>query len=99
MLKIYLWRNPFLKCRPTTCDFTKKTGGLITEESIKLSKFDEVPNTMSKVKGGCFLYWIKIGDNMNENNIWIKTPPRQFSILINDLAETLKRTVLTEQTH
>ena len=36
---------------------------------------------------------------MNENNIWIKTPPRQFSILINDLAETLKRTVLTEQTH
>ena len=57
---------------------------------------------MSKVIGGCFLYWIKIADNMNEKktaDIWIKTPPRQFSTLINDFAETLKRTVLTEQTH
>ena len=57
---------------------------------------------MSKVIGGCFLYWIKIADNMNEKktaDIWIKTPPRQFSTLINDFAETLKRTVLTEQIH
>ena len=28
-----------------------------------------------------------------------KTPPRQFLILISDLAETVKRTVNTEQTH
>ena len=36
---------------------------------------------------------------MNEKtaDIWMKTPPRQFSILINDLAETVKRPVLTEQ--
>ena len=100
-LKIYLWRNPFLGCRTTIYNFTKKTGGLINKKSIKLCKFDRVPNIMSKVIGGCFLYWIKIADNMNEKTavIWIKTPPRQFSILVNDLAETLKRTVLTEQTH
>ena len=33
-----------------------------------MSKFDDVPNIMSKVIGGCFLYWIKIADNMNEKN-------------------------------
>ena len=101
ILKIYLWRNPFLGCRPTTCNFTEKTGGLIEKKSIKLSTFEEVPSIVSKVIGGCLLYWIKIADNMNEKTavIWIKIPPRQFSILVNDLAETLKRTVLTEQTH
>ena len=30
-------------------------------------------------------------------DIWTKTPPRQFSILNNDLAETFKSSVLTEQ--
>ena len=81
--------------------FLGKTGVLINKKSIKLSKSNEVPNIKSKVIGGCFLYWIKIADNMNEKkaDIWIKAPPRQFSILINDLAEALKKTVLTKQTH
>ena len=67
-LKIYLWRNPFLGCRTTIYNFTKKTGRLINKKSIKLCKFDRVPNIMSKVIGGCFLYWIKTADNMNEKN-------------------------------
>ena len=46
---------------------------------------------MSKVVGCCFLYLINIADIMSEKtDIWSKTPPRQFSVFINDLAETLK---------
>ena len=45
-----------------------------------MSKFDEVPNIMSKVVGGCFLYWIKIADNMSEKtaDIWTKSLKRTF---------------------
>ena len=53
---------------PTTCNLTKKTGRLMNKKSIKLSKFVIVPNIISKFVGGCFLYWIKIADNMNEKN-------------------------------
>ena len=55
ILKIYVWRYLFLGCRPTTSNFTKKAGGLINKKFIKLSKFGEVPNIMSKVIGGCFI--------------------------------------------
>ena len=34
-----------------------------------MSKLDEVPKIMSKVIGGCFLYWITIADNKNKKNI------------------------------
>ena len=73
-------------------------GGLINKKTIKLSKFDKVPDIISKVAGGCFLSLIKIADNMNKKTacMWIKIPPRLFLILISDLAETLQRTVLTE---
>ena len=66
-------------------------GCKLNKKSIKLSKFDKVPNIMSKVVGDCFLCWIKIANNLNEKiaDIWMKTIPRQFSILINDLTETL----------
>ena len=76
ILKIYLSKNPFLGCRPTTCNFTKKTregggwggGGVINKKSIKFSEFDKVPNIVSKVICGCFFYWIKKAGNMNEKN-------------------------------
>ena len=74
----------------TTCNFTKKTEGIINKKFINLAKFDEVSSIMSKDIDDCFLYLIKIADIMNEKN-------QQFSILINDL--TLKRTFLVEQTH
>ena len=54
-----------------------ETGG-INKKSIKLSKLDEVQNIIFKVLGGCFLYRIKIADNMSEKTAdkRTKTPPR-----------------------
>ena len=73
--------------------------GLTNKKSIKLFIFDEILNIMCKIVCGCFLYWIKIVDNMSEKtaDIWTITPPRQFSILISDLAETFKSSVVIEQ--
>ena len=42
--------------------------GLTNKKSIKLFKFDEILNIMCKIVCGCFLYWIKIVDNMSEKN-------------------------------
>ena len=66
-------------CEEIHCNFSKKNWG-VNKKSINLSKSDEVPNIKSKVIGGCFLYWIKIADNMNEKkaDIWIKAPPTIF---------------------
>ena len=64
-----------------------------------MSKFDKLLNILSKIEGGCFLCWIKIADTMSEKtaDIKTKTPPSQFSVLINDLVETFNSSVLTEQ--
>ena len=63
---------------------------------------DEVLNIMSMVvPRWLLLYWIKTVYiyNMSEKTAdkWTKTPPRQFLILINDLAQTFKSSVFRDQ--
>ena len=92
----------FLKIILTLHQRYHPKGRLINKKSIRLSKFNEVLNIMSKIISGCFLYWIKIADNMNEKKQQIYEEKHLQEIF--DFNQWLgwnflKRTVLTEQTH